>query len=153
MVYRFVLPSNLVSHRIQFALGSITQAVAKARSVGGFSLLIEVEVQSEAEANEAIEAGADIIMLDNFGPSQLADAAAKLRERWAGSKKFLLESSGGIDESNITSRAINGADFSPCRSVGRSPCYLGIDILSTSAVHQSVQHVDFSLKIQKPKQQ
>lgn len=116
-----------------WSTGSITQAVNKARSVGGFSLLIEVEVQSEAEADEAIEAGADIIMLDNFGPSQLADAAVSLRKRWGASKKFLLESSGGIDESNITSRAING-----------------IDILSTSAVHQSVQHVDFSLKIQKP---
>ncbi|EJD53825.1 nicotinate-nucleotide diphosphorylase, partial [Auricularia subglabra TFB-10046 SS5] len=116
-----------------WSTGSITQAVKKARSVGGFSLLVEVEVQSEAEADEAIEAGADIIMLDNFGPSQLADAAASLRKRWGASKKFLLESSGGIDENNITSRAIND-----------------IDILSTSAVHQSVQHVDFSLKIQKP---
>ncbi|KZW03979.1 nicotinate-nucleotide diphosphorylase [Exidia glandulosa HHB12029] len=118
-----------------WSTGSITRAIKKARSVGGFALLIEVEVQSEAEADEAIEAGADIIMLDNFGPNELVDACAKLRERWAG-KKFLLESSGGIDETNITSRAING-----------------IDILSTSAIHQSVQHIDFSLKIQKPKSQ
>lgn len=37
------------------------------RSVAGFSLRLDVEVQDEKEANEAIDAGADVIMLDNIG--------------------------------------------------------------------------------------
>lgn len=45
--------------------GSIPAAVKAARSVCGFSLRIDVEVRDEAEAIEAIEAGADVVMLDN----------------------------------------------------------------------------------------
>ncbi|KAH9939971.1 Quinolinate phosphoribosyl transferase [Amylocystis lapponica] len=114
--------------------GSITAAVQQARKVGGFSLLLEVEVGSEAEADEAIDAGADIIMLDNIEGDQLVRVARSLREKWSGKRKFLFESSGNITEGNLQTRAIDE-----------------IDILSTSAVHQSVQHIDFSLKIQMPK--
>jgi len=114
--------------------GSITNAIQQARKVGGFSLLLEVEVGSEAEADEAINAGADIVMLDNIEGSELVGVARRLREKWGGKRKFLFESSGNITETNLNERAIND-----------------IDILSTSVVHQSVQHIDFSLKIQKPK--
>ncbi|KAH7100650.1 Quinolinate phosphoribosyl transferase [Auriculariales sp. MPI-PUGE-AT-0066] len=116
-----------------WSTGSITTAVQKARSVGGFALRIEVEVQSEQEADEAIAAGADIVMLDNFDEVRLAESAKSLKDRWGSTKRFLLETSGNITEQNLATRAING-----------------IDILSTSAIHQSVQHVDFSLKLQVP---
>ena len=53
-------------------IGSITKAIEAARSVSGFSLRIDVEVQNEAEANEAIDAGADVIMLDNMGMNFLS---------------------------------------------------------------------------------
>ncbi|PVG00769.1 nicotinate-nucleotide diphosphorylase [Serendipita vermifera] len=114
-----------------WSCGSITKAIQAARQVGGFSLLLDVEVRTEEEADEAIEAGADVIMLDNMDAVQLIETARRLRERWKG-KRFLLETSGGIEEGNLTERAVNE-----------------VDILSTSAVHQSVQHIDFSLKIQK----
>ncbi|KAI0723075.1 nicotinate-nucleotide diphosphorylase [Earliella scabrosa] len=114
--------------------GSITNAIKQARKVGGFSLLIEVEVGSEAEADEAIDAGADIVMLDNMEGDQLVGVARRLKDKWAGKRKFLFESSGNVNEANLHERALNE-----------------IDIISTSAVHQSVQHIDFSLKIQKPK--
>lgn len=110
--------------------GSITAAVAAARSVGGFSLKIEVEVQSEDEADEAIAAGADIVMLDNFTGEGLKTAAASIRTRWAGKRNVLLECSGGLTEANV-----------------REYCCNDIDIMSTSSIHQSTQHVDFSLKI------
>ncbi|KAG2369642.1 Quinolinate phosphoribosyl transferase [Suillus spraguei] len=113
--------------------GSITAAIQQARAVGGFSLLLDVEVGSEAEADEAIEAGADIIMLDNMEGEHLVNVARKLKEKWAGKRKFLFETSGNITEANLQERAVND-----------------IDILSTSVVHQSVQHIDFSLKIQVP---
>ncbi|KAF8591486.1 nicotinate-nucleotide diphosphorylase [Ramaria rubella] len=114
--------------------GSVTTAIKQARNVGGFSLLLDVEVTSEEEADEAIDAGADVIMLDNFEGEALVSTAKRLKERWGSKRKFLIETSGGIEESNLKERAINE-----------------VDILSTSAVHQGVQHVDFSLKIQIPK--
>jgi len=76
--------------------------------VGGFALLLEVEVQSEAEADEAIDAGADIVMLDNMDGSQLADVTKRLKEKWSGKRKFLFESSGNITEVNLQERAIDG---------------------------------------------
>ena len=96
--------------RIQYwTLGSVTEAIKRAREVGGFSLLLDVEVRDEEEANEAIEAGADVVMLDNIEGSELRSVARRLRERWAGTgKKFLLETSGGITESNLNERAISG---------------------------------------------
>lgn len=113
--------------------GSIAAAIQQARAVGGFSLLLDVEVGSEAEADEAIEAGADIVMLDNMEGEHLVSVARKLKEKWAGKRKFLFETSGNITETNLQEHAVND-----------------IDILSTSVVHQSVQHIDFSLKIQIP---
>lgn len=129
--------------------GSITSAISQARSVGGFSLLLEVEVRSEAEADEAIEAGADIVMLDHMKGDELVNAARRLKEKWAGKRRFLFESSGNITEANFRERAISGTStmwVDLCITQARSE----IDILSTSAVHQSVQHVDFSLKIHMP---
>lgn len=90
--------------------GSITKAIEQARAVGGFSLLLDVEVRNEAEADEAIGAGADIIMLDNIEGEELLNVAGRLKERWRG-KKFLLESSGGITEENLQERAINGMSY------------------------------------------
>ncbi|KYK58905.1 nicotinate-nucleotide diphosphorylase [Drechmeria coniospora] len=81
--------------------GSIADAVRAAREVAGFSLKIEVEVQSEAEADEAIEAGADVVMLDNFSPDVVGVAAKRLKERWRGAKPFLLEISGGLTADNV----------------------------------------------------
>lgn len=89
-----------------YDLGSITAAVKAAKSVAGFSLLIHVECQSLAEAREAINAGADIIMLDNFTPEALASAANSLRGDWLQSgggvgRRCLVEVSGGLTEENM----------------------------------------------------
>lgn len=88
--------------------GSIKEAVAAAKAVGGFSLKVEVEVQSEAEADEAIEAGADVVMLDNFTGEGIKVAAKSLKERWAGKRHFLLEVSGGITLENAEEYVNNG---------------------------------------------
>jgi nicotinate-nucleotide pyrophosphorylase len=71
-------------------------------------LKIEVECQSEAEADEAIEAGADIVMLDNFDGEGLKTAAASLKRRWQGKKQVLLECSGGLTEGNVAEYINNG---------------------------------------------
>jgi nicotinate-nucleotide pyrophosphorylase (carboxylating) len=111
--------------------GSITDAVKAAKSVGGFSMKVEVEVQSEAEADEAIEAGADVVMLDNFTGDGVKVASRSLKERWQGKRHFLLEVSGGLQEDNFEAYLCND-----------------VDILSTSSIHQGVPHIDFSLKIE-----
>ncbi|GMG40397.1 unnamed protein product [Ambrosiozyma monospora] len=115
-----------------WATGSITQAVKNAKNVIGFSTKIEVEVQDEDEANEAIDAGADIIMLDNFKGEELRAVAKRLKARWEGKRHFLLECSGGLTLQNI----------------GSYLCH-DIDIYSTSSVHQGTGIIDFSLKINK----
>ncbi|KAF2197414.1 nicotinate-nucleotide pyrophosphorylase-like protein [Delitschia confertaspora ATCC 74209] len=116
------------------AAGSITNAVRAAKAAGGFAIKVEVECQSFEEADEAITAGADVVMLDNFSPDGVKTAAAQLKDKWgrgAGDRKtFLVEVSGGLTEDNVAAYV--------CEDV---------DIVSTSSIHQGVKHVDFSLKI------
>ena len=63
---------------------------------------------TEDEADEAIDAGADIIMLDNIEGSELLDVARRLKKKWAGKRRFQFDTSGNITESNLQERAING---------------------------------------------
>ncbi len=86
------------------AAGSIRAAVASARALDATAPL-EVEVESAAELEEAIGAGADLILLDNFSAEQCADAVA----RTAGRAK--LEASGGIDERTLPAIARTGVDY------------------------------------------
>lgn len=108
---------------------AIPRAVKAAKAVGGFATKVEVEVRSVEEAEVAIEAGADVIMLDNFTPDGVRAAARKLKQERRG-KSFLIEVSGGLNEGNA-------ADYA-CPDV---------DILSTSSIHQGTGIVDFSLKV------
>jgi len=91
---------------------------------------IEVECGSLADAVEAIEAGANIVMLDNFEPDGLHAAAKTIKEQHP---HIIVEGSGGITEGTIAS--FMGPD---------------IDVLSTSSIHQGVAHIDFSLKVARP---
>jgi nicotinate-nucleotide pyrophosphorylase (carboxylating) len=75
-------------------------------------------VQTEAGADEAIAAGADIIMLDNFRGPELQKAAFHIRQRWnlgnvsqGLTNKVLLECSGGLTEENFASYLCNGIYF------------------------------------------
>lgn len=74
--------------------GSITNAVKKARQAAGFSMKIEVECQSVAEAVEAAAAGADVVMLDNFTHDTIAAAAADVKAAYP---HVLVEASGVRD--------------------------------------------------------
>ena len=112
------------------AAGSIIRAVKAAQAAGGFAIKVEVECQSEEEADQAISGGADVIMLDNFTGEGVKIAARNLKERWKGRREFLIEVSGGLTEANVTEFVCND-----------------VDIISTSSIHQGVPHVDFSLKI------
>ncbi|MCJ1311421.1 hypothetical protein MMC25_005092 [Agyrium rufum] len=110
--------------------GDIRAAVTAAKAAGGFAIKVDVECQSEEEASEAIEAGADVVMLDNFSAEGVKVASRSLKERYKGKREFLIEVSGGLTPENV----------------GMYAC-AEVDILSTSSIHQGVKHVDFSLKI------
>ncbi|KAK5575012.1 hypothetical protein RB653_010267 [Dictyostelium firmibasis] len=112
-----------------WSCGNITNAVKNARSVGGFSLKIEVECRNQDEAIEAIEAGADIVMLDNFNPQDLLTVSTYLKQHYP---HITIEASGGITSSTITQYALPT-----------------IDIISMGNLTQGVPHIDISLKIQK----
>ncbi len=86
------------------AAGSITAAVAGARQAQPDSP-VEIEVESLAELQEAISAGADMAMIDNFSLDDSRRAVAMAR----GTIK--LEASGGIDETSITDIAETGVDY------------------------------------------
>ncbi|KAJ5110771.1 hypothetical protein N7532_001306 [Penicillium argentinense] len=109
---------------------AIPRAVQAAKSAGGFATKVEVECRSVEEANAAIGAGADVIMLDNFSSEGVRDAAKLLKSQWAGKRAFLIEVSGGLTEENAAAYV--------CPDV---------DILSTSSIHQGTGIVDFSLKV------
>lgn len=109
--------------------GSITEAVRLARLVCGFAVKVEVEVASEAAALEAITAGADVIMLDNFQGPELQNVAKSLKAKHK-DRAFLLECSGGLTLGNLETFLCND-----------------VDIYSTSSIHQGTGVVDFSLKI------
>jgi len=122
----------LKDNHIWACQNSITRAVHAAKAVGGFSIKVEVECQSEEEAEEAIRAGADVVMLDNFSGEEVKVASRSLKERLSKGegKEFLIEVSGGLTEDNVEGFVCDD-----------------VDIISTSSIHQGVKHVDFSLKI------
>jgi nicotinate-nucleotide pyrophosphorylase (carboxylating) len=89
------------------AAGGITPAVHRARDQGA-TVLLEVEVETLAQAEEALRAGADRLLLDNFSTALMREAVA-LRDQLA--PRTGLEASGGIDLQSIRAVAETGIDF------------------------------------------
>ncbi len=108
------------------AYGSITAAVNALKEKAGHMLKIEVETRDLDELKEALEVGADVIMLDNMSIEQMSEAV-KLT---AGRAK--LEASGNITLDNIRDVALTG-----------------VDIISLGALTHSVNALDISMKWQK----
>ena len=105
------------------AAGGVMQAVHAARARAPFTCTVEVECESLDMVREAVEAGADIIMLDNMGHDDMASAI----ELIAGRAK--TEVSGNVDAQNI-----------------RSLADLGVDYISSGALTHSAPILDVSLK-------
>jgi nicotinate-nucleotide pyrophosphorylase (carboxylating) len=108
------------------AAGGITPAVKAAKGKLSHALKIEVEVESLEQLKEALEAGADIIMLDNMTLEMMREAVQIARG------KALLEASGNV--------ALEGD-----RSV-RAIAQTGVDIISVGALTHSVSAMDISLR-------
>ncbi|MEQ8314436.1 MAG: carboxylating nicotinate-nucleotide diphosphorylase [Gammaproteobacteria bacterium] len=84
--------------------GGIEAAVARARKISP-GKTVEIEVQSLAELDQALEAGADIVMLDNFSLEATSQAVEHTN------KRAKLEASGGIDKDTLVRIAETGVDY------------------------------------------
>lgn len=105
--------------------GGITAAIGKLRAQVGHMVKIEVETRSLAEVQEALDAKADIIMLDNMDCDTMRKAVALTNGR------AMLEASGGITRETL-----------------RAVAETGVDIISIGALTHSVKAMDISMKYQ-----
>ncbi|MDI6710654.1 MAG: carboxylating nicotinate-nucleotide diphosphorylase [Thermoanaerobacterales bacterium] len=85
--------------------GGVREAVARARAAAPHTLRIEVEAETLEQVEEALDAGSDVILLDNMDPATVRRAVELVGGR------CLLEASGGIRESNIAAFAATGVDY------------------------------------------
>jgi nicotinate-nucleotide pyrophosphorylase (carboxylating) len=106
------------------ACGSIAEAVRRIRQAVPHTVRIEVETESEAQVVEALEAGADIIMLDNMPPAEMARMVKLIDHR------ATVEASGTINAATVKEVAATG-----------------VDIISVGAITHSVKALDISLEI------
>ncbi len=104
--------------------GGIANAVAKLKEKLGHMTKVELEVRNLDELGQALEAGVDVIMLDNMSCEMMRDAVAIT------GGKALLEASGGITDETL-----------------REIAETGVDIISMGALTHSVKAFDISLKI------
>ena len=112
-----------------WSTGGVGEAVRAARKVAGFSMKIEVECRQLAEAREAAEASADIVMLDNFEPGALVKASQALKQTYP---HLIVEASGGIRKDTL-----------------QHYCIPSVDVVSLSSTTQGYAPVNFSLKVRK----
>ena len=105
--HRFDLGSGiLIKDNHIAAAGSVRAAVEAAKARAPHPLRVEVEVTNLGELDEALAAGAEIVLLDNMTPSQVEVAAARAHGRGV-----LVEVSGGITLATIADYARAGADL------------------------------------------
>ena len=105
------------------ACGGIAEAISTAKTQAP-GKPVEVEVESLEELQQAIDAGADIVMLDNFTNEQIQRAVSLTQ------KRCKLEVSGNITAERLSSLAL-----------------LGVDYISSGALTKHVKAVDLSLRI------
>ena len=108
------------------AVGSVAEAVRRARDSAPKNMLIEVETKNLSEVKEALLAGADVIMLDNMKPAAMRQAVKII------GKTALVEASGGVNLKNVRAVAETGVDF-----------------ISVGALTHSARAVDISMEVVK----
>ncbi len=106
------------------AAGSITEAVKRAKARVPHTLKIEVEVEDIAGIQEAVKAGADVILLDNMSTAEIKKAVKLVEGR------VMLEASGGIQLDRVREIAATGVNF-----------------ISIGALTHSAKAADFSLEV------
>ncbi|MHC4913537.1 MAG: beta/alpha barrel domain-containing protein, partial [Planctomycetota bacterium] len=108
-------------------VGGVRAAVAAAREGVSFSKKISCEARTLQDAQEAIDAGVDIVLLDNFKPKD-AKGIVEILEIQGRRDKVILEISGGVNEENAKEYAESG-----------------VDVLSSGALTHSYKSSDFNM--------
>ncbi len=122
--HRFNLADGiLIKDNHIVAAGGITEAVRRARRMASHMLKIEVEVENFEQINEALAAGADIIMLDNMTLEDMTKAVEIIGDR------ALVEASGNMGDKDLATVAATG-----------------VDIISIGALTHTVRAMDISLR-------
>jgi nicotinate-nucleotide pyrophosphorylase (carboxylating) len=126
--HRFDLGSGVLIKDNHLAVaGSIAEAVLRARAGAPHGLKIEVEVDSLAQLDAALQAGADIVLLDNFSAADVEEAMQRVRAR---SPRPLVEVSGGVTLARLPELA-----------------RAGVDLVSVGALTHSAPAVDLALDV------
>ena len=123
--HRFGLDDAVLIKDNHLTLVDVKTAVARAREVIPHTMKIEVETENAREVLDALEAGADIIMLDNMPPGQMAQMVELIAGR------AIVEASGGITAQTIVEVAQTGVDY-----------------ISVGSLTHSVKAIDISLDFQ-----
>ncbi len=108
--------------------GGIEKSVQKVRQSISPLVKIEVEVTTLNQVKEAIKAGVDIIMLDNFKGEALKEVVGKIKKE---AKNILIEVSGGVELNRVVEIA-----------------KMGVDLISVGKLTHSVRSLDMSLEIE-----
>ena len=112
--------------------GGITQAVSRARAAIPHTMTIEVETENLEQVNEALEAGADIIMLDNMAPVLMKEATRRIKQT---APHVIVEASGNVSLETI-------------RGIAES----GVDVISVGRLTYSFESLDISLDLNAKKE-
>ncbi|MCZ1266358.1 MULTISPECIES: carboxylating nicotinate-nucleotide diphosphorylase [Paenibacillus] len=112
--------------------GGITEAVQRARAVIPHTMTIEVETENMEQVREALQAGSDIIMLDNMHPDRMREAVALIREQ---APHVKVEASGNVSLNTI-------------RGIAES----GVDVISVGRLTYSFESLDISLDLNEKKE-
>jgi nicotinate-nucleotide pyrophosphorylase (carboxylating) len=126
--HRFDLGSGVLIKDNHLAVaGSVAEAVSRARRSAPHGLKVEVEVDSLAQLDQALDAGAEVVLLDNFGDADVEEAVRRVRTR---SPRPLVEVSGGV-------------------TLARLPVLarMGVDLVSVGALTHSARAVDIALDL------
>lgn len=110
--------------------GGIAEAVRRAREAVGHLHKIEVETATLEQVHQALQANADIIMLDNMTPEQVRECVTAVKASASEDRRALTEASGGITLDNV-----------------RAYAEAGVDLISIGAITHSAPAVDISFKI------
>jgi len=105
------------------AAGGITEAIRRARAYIPHTLKIEIETETLTQVDEALAAGADIIMLDNMSLDEIRTAVTVIAGR------ALIEASGGVNLESVRAIAETGVDIISVGALTHSPRAMDISML------------------------
>ncbi|HXJ23097.1 MAG TPA: carboxylating nicotinate-nucleotide diphosphorylase [Polyangia bacterium] len=108
-------------------VGSVREAVRRARASAPHTLRVVVEVDDLDQLDEALEAGAEGVLLDNFQIREMVEAVQRIRER---RPQTVIEASGGVTLDRI-------------REISKT----GVDVVSTGAITHSARAINYSCEI------